>query len=47
MSFSRGYKGNSRAWRLWSTGAVANGDRNTGLTGKQTKGKWVSQHGMF
>ncbi len=32
--FSMGSKGNSGAWRWWSTGAVENGDRNTGETGK-------------
>ncbi len=34
FSFSMGFKGNSRAWRRWSTGMVENGDRNTGATGK-------------
>ncbi len=33
-SFSRGSRGNSKAWRRWSTGAMENGDRNTGATGK-------------
>ncbi len=33
-SFSRGFRGNSGAWRQWSTGAMDYGDRNTGTTGK-------------